>query len=529
MRAIDPSLPWYRFRGYQPVTVGRPLSHAVLLALLCLGSVAAVPVIAALAEEVQARIGAALGALVVVLFLATALVWLRMLAGQRFLQALGLLLVLLNITGRADELVAITAFSADTFDQKISLTTALMLLLFTVVLFGGMRKLTLQAAAARRFRRWLWAFSLLLTASQFINHDPRSALLLSVGGVWQYVALFYIMVAAVSSTRDARRLLRYLVWTIFVSMAFRLAVRGEGFFVIDPAGFRRLSSVSFGSEDYYSGYVLLIVIMGLYLLRTANSLMARAAWGAALLGLVLELANTFTRGALLSLLFIPSLLLWRRERRFAVALLGTVVVMGVAAYRPVMEILTYREMYLDRRLLNIPGVAARLWLYGQSLPHFFDSFGWGYGIGRYTMFSDATHYDGRELVVHSMTMEIAQMAGAWTALAFLGMFGRLCVTVWRFGRKSNEPDAILARYCLLGLVVWFIFANTTSLSILCYTPYEATTLMYVVLFTAALIPEFEARRKHILVANVKPEVLDLTGRSCSEPIRSRIRKKYRTQ
>lgn len=493
MRTANQSLLWNRRGGYGLTKTGLSVGHTVLLVLLCLGFAAAVPVIVELAGAVQGRVGASFGAVVVVVFLAAAAIWLGLLAAQRFLQALGLLLVLLNITGRADEIVSVKAFSIEGgFDQKLSVTTALMLLLFVGVFISGKMNMKLQTRSARQFEIWLWAFAILLTTSQLINHDPRSAILLSIGGVWQYVALFYVMIAAVSSTADARRLLRCLVWTIFVSIAFRLAVRGEGFFVIDPAGFRRLSSVSFGSEDYYAGYVVLVLIVALYLLRTASSLSAKIGWAAAIVGLGLELANTFTRGAMLSLLFIPALALWRGERRFAAALIAAVILVGVVAYGPIMEILTYREMYLDKRLLDVPGVSARLWLYGQFVPHFFDHFGWGYGIGRYLMFSDATHYDGRELVVHSMTMELAQMAGAWTALVFLGMFGSLVRYVWRRGCNSNEPDAILARYCLLGLIVWFTFANTTAVSILCYTPYEATTLMYVVLFTAALIPEYSA-------------------------------------
>jgi O-antigen ligase len=494
MIAPTQGLPWYR-RSRRPVRTSLSLGNATFLVLVCLGCAVSVPVIVDLIYGIQTRIGAVVGAVVVFLFLATAAVWLYLLAGQKVLQALGLLLLLLNITGRADEVVALNAFSTLWFDQKLSVTTALILLLFLSVLVLGKRNIRPQAAGARRFETWFLAFAVLLTTSQFINHDPRSAVLLSVGGVWQYVALFYVMAAAVSSTEDARGLLRYLVWTVFVSIAFRLAVRGEGFFVLDPTGFRRLSSLSFGSEDYYSGYVLLVLIIALYLLRTANSLAARVGWAVASVGLTLELANTFTRGALMSLLFIPSLALWRRERRFVVAILATVVIVGTIAYGPVMEILTYREIYFDRRLLDVPGVSARLWLYGQALPHFFDRFGWGYGIGRYMMFSDATQYDGRELPVHSMTMELAQMTGAWTTLMFLAMFGWLVRGVWRLGRNSNEPHSILARYCLLGLTVWFTFANTTSLSILCYTPYEATTLMYVVLFTAALIPEYAAKAK----------------------------------
>jgi hypothetical protein len=151
-----------------------------------------------------------------------------------------------------------------------------------------------------------------------------------------------------------------------------------------------------------------------------------------------------------------------------------------------MELITYRGLELNTNLLEIQAVASRLWLIGVSIPHFFDRWGLGYGIGQGLYFSNPAYYAGRELPVHSVILEVSLAAGGVAALTLIGLFCLIWWQLWQNSRREGALLATTATFFLVALLSWFFFANTTYVSILAYAPYEGTILMYLVLFMSTI-------------------------------------------
>src|ERR1017187_3427777 len=123
--------------------------------------------------------------------------------------ALGIFIIALNVSGRAADYFGVAAytFDYDNFEQRVSLTTALLALLLLFVLLSH-RQSTIHSSPARRFRLMFLVFACLTTVSQFLNHSPWSAAWLSIGAVWQYFGLLLIISHSVRSLADVRFLLK---------------------------------------------------------------------------------------------------------------------------------------------------------------------------------------------------------------------------------------------------------------------------------------------------------------------------------
>jgi O-antigen ligase len=198
--------------------------------------------------------------------------------------------------------------------------------------------------------------------------------------------------------------------------------------------------------------------------------------------LLLEIVATVTRGAYLSLLFIALLACWRAHRSFLYKFAALAGLSILLLPQRVIEVATTRDIYLDSRLLDIPSAAARLEIWRASLPHFFDHFGLGYGIGIGLLFEVSQF--AQSLEAHSLVLETSQFAGGFAAIAFVCLFCWVLVNLWRASTGQDRQALKTGPFLLISLVAWFWFANTTAVSILWYTPYESTMLMYIVLFTA---------------------------------------------
>lgn len=446
-----------------------------------------IPTMVSVIDKVTAMTGGVFSALIIICSILIFPLWIWIILRGHFLSALGLQILLLNISSRAADLFGIVAYTLeDGFEQKISLTTFSIFFFFFYLLLIRL-PMRRPERYFKTFEFLLWIFALLTTISQFVNHTFFSAFWLSIGGVWQYVALFYIVSAVVQKQIDIRYLLKWIVWGILFSIAIRIGVRGETFFVVEPGGFKRLGSVSFGSYVYYAGYVTFIIILTFYLLHTAKKRWAQVGWIVVLGILFLELLNTFTRGGILAVLFLTLLPLWKRQRMLFAKIMISGLLLFLFAGQKLLELITLRGLPLGADLLELQGVATRLWLYKVYIPHFFDRLGMGYGIGKSLYFSNLAYYLGRELPVHGMILEISEMAGGIAALVMIGIYGFVCVQLCEVSRKKSDSLGTTATFLLVALLSWFFFANATGVSILFYTPYEATILMYIILFMSAIL------------------------------------------
>jgi hypothetical protein len=456
-----------------------------------------IPHLVSVIDKVITRTGEVFSGLVIIVSLVIFPLWIWLILRGDFLKALGLQILLLNISGRAGDLFGVVAYASGTgFEQKVSLTTLMIFFLFFYLLMVQAR-LRKPEHSFKIFEGLLWMFAILTTISQFVNHTAFTAFWLSIGGIWQYVALFYVVSAIVKSQNDIRYLVKCIVWTILFSILFRIGIRGQMFLVMD-AGFhsyQRLGSVSFGPSVYYAGYVALVIILAFYLLRTAQKRSTQVGWIMVLGILLIELLITFTRGGILALLFLALLPLWKQQRTYfakiiisallSSALLSSALLSFTVLGQKLVELINYRGLFLGVHLLETESVAIRLWLCQVSLPHFFDRFGLGYGIGNALYFSNTAYYLGRELPTHSMILETSQMAGGIAALILIAIYGFVWWQLWQISRREGTALTTTATFFLVALLSWFFFANTTGVGILVYAPYEATILMYLVLFMAS--------------------------------------------
>jgi O-Antigen ligase len=423
--------------------------------------------------------------------------WLFLLIRGDYLYALGLQIAVLPFSFRVANGFGISAYDEGTFVQRISLTT------FFIV--GFLAWLWLSRVPLRPhpdlriFERLLVAFAVFTTVSQLANHDIFSALMLSIGGGWQFVFLFYVVCAVVRQPDDIKFVLKSIVIAFVIGIADRMASQGQGFLVeaapnmakLAPhavAGdFVRVGSGAFGFAQSYGGYLSFVSILGLYFVQTEASRIRQVLWVLAVLGLLFEMLNTFTRGATLALLFLFLLLMWKTTRPFFTKILiVSTVVMATWIGSFLLDLATVRNLELNPSfILSDPNSTGRFDLWVQSLPHFFDNWGLGYGIGKPLMF----YLQGYgEAVSHNVTLDLSQSVGGIATVLFLAMFAISEVRVFRMSRGA-EPgsEKQLAIYLFVGLLAWFFFANSTSTSIVYYYPYEATMIFYIVMFFAVLL------------------------------------------
>lgn len=480
---------------------GRPLMRVITLLLLLVAGAAISPMLAgpfvSLLDKVLTSSSGAYGVLVLVLVGLLLPVWFILLLKESYLYALGLQMLMLPFTFRAANGLAIPAYDDGTFVQKISLTT------FLIV--GLLVWLRLANVSVRRrpelkgFEALLLAFAILSTISQLANHTLGDALLLSIGGAWQFVALFYIFCAVIRDPEDVKFILGCLVVAFLIGVFDRMASTGAGFMVEAPSNlakiaphavagdFVRVGSGAFGFAQSYGGYLSFVSVLGLYFVQSARSRLRQVVWAIVVLVLSFEMLNTFTRGATLAFLFVFLLLLWKDSRPFFTKILvATAIVVFTWLGEFLINLATVRTLELNPSfLLSDPNSTSRLDLYYQSLPHFFDNWGLGYGIGKPLFFYTA---GVGEAVSHNTTLDLSQSVGGLATVLFLIMFFVAAVRLFRMSRNpAAEKDARLAIYIFIGLLAWFFFANTTSTSLVYYYPYEATIVFYSVMFLGVLV------------------------------------------
>src|SRR5262249_41100426 len=161
-------------------------------------------------------------------------------------------------------------------------------------------------------------------------------------------------------------------------------------------------------------------ILGVYLVQTSRTRIIQGLWVITILALIFEMINTFTRGATLSLLFVFLLLFWKSTRWFFTKILiASAIVLMTWVGSFILNLATVLKLELTPSfILSDPNSVGRLDLYYQSIPHFFDNWGFGYGIGKPLMF----YLQGYgEAVSHNMTFDLSQSVGGLATVLFLAM------------------------------------------------------------------------------------------------------------
>lgn len=413
--------------------------------------------------------------------------WILLLTKGKYLQAVGFEILALAVTGRAESAFGLKTFEVATGSaQRLSLTTFMIFFVFFVLIIKHV-PVRRSNSSFRIFELILWIFSIFVTASQLMNHNLYHAVLLSVGGVWQYLIFFYILSGTVKEQKHLRFIIKCLVGAILIGVAVRLG-SGTGYIVEWHHGSEvlRFGGIVFGSATTYGAHLSLILFLSLYLLRTAKTSWQRAMWTCCLCVVCLEILFTHTRGAFLAFFLIFLLVLWKRQWRFFSYILGICVLLSPFLFTTVMDFISSRGFFLDSRMMNIGGVSGRFDLYEFFLPHFFDNFGFGYGmyqsLSTYVWLGSTLRYLGP----HSVILDISQGAGGIAALAFIVMYLYVCLGLWKSSIGKSDTKSVISVFLLLGLIAWLFVANTSSTAILCYFPYEGIMLMYTTLFLSLI-------------------------------------------
>jgi O-antigen ligase len=418
--------------------------------------------------------------------------WAYLILQSKPIIATCLLIILLPFTRRGGDFIYIAAWeTSDGYQEKISLTT-FMLVLFFFVLFFRRRRKGLPGKFSSTGFLLLVCMAFGVTGMQFLHHDIFSAFWLSCSSVWQYVALAYIISGSVESFSDIRKIVWSLCIVILEAIIIRVAIFHQFFNVGGIGGavygqadadYARIGSIAFGGI-YYSGYLVTIIYLALYLFRSASSNYTRL-FCAAIIGLFFcDLVGTFTRGAWLGTFFIFLLVFWKRQRMFGLIILGSVAV-TIAVFWPVLEPMVTARLTLSVSDFNDGSAMTRFMLWNDNIIRFVHDpsalfFGYGIGLAPLTAgaYEQNTYYS-----THNLLLEMTSSCGILAPLLLLCLFGYAFINLFKLSRVAAlKKESELAVYLFLALLTWFWFANTTSLDVLFYVPFEATILFYTIVF-----------------------------------------------
>jgi hypothetical protein len=436
---------------------------------------------------VLTRPGGESNILIVLLSVPVILLWTTLVIRGQWLHAVGMQILLLNVTARASELAGIIEYTNfDGINETASATTVLIVVAALGAALRAKRPVV-SGRAGHTGLVLLSIFGVIATVSQFANHSLYSAFWLSITGLWQYVLVGYLVLIAIRRVDDIRILQWYMIFSVMLSALIRLVTRGEYWKLMDGSSPARLGSIAFGPANYYSSTVVLVLMLCVGIFVRLTSPQAKVVCAMALGFLAMEQINTYTRGGYIALALLILLPLWKAQRsfmkRFAVAIGTLTIVVG----RWLIPMILFRPIDMNEN-----SVQERLWLILAALPHVFDRFGFGRGIANYVIFEDPTGTNGFQLPVHALLLECAEMVGAWATVALVVFFAYVVVRVWRLSRTDHGVFGHYATYLFLAIMGWHIYANTTGTSILCYAPQEATVLVYATMFMALRLVDLKS-------------------------------------
>lgn len=388
------------------------------------------------------------------------------------------------LLGRAARLGGIGAWTSDSgYTQVIALTHAM---IFALAFAMVLSRKEIIGEFQKKVFLGLIIFASAGTVAQLFGHSFPSSLLLSIGSLWVYVAVAYIVFALFEGFKGLRELALIVMLSLVVGAALRIATTGQGFFAVtQSADFYRVDGFAFGPSVSYAGYLAIAAVFAVALAMYESSTTRRAALIVVASLLVAELASTGTRGAMLSMLLVPVAIAATRRYQLSAAMFGLLGIATLIMWPKISVVLQARPIYFDGRANTIPQWVERVELWTLHGPRFFDNFGLGYGIGRQLNFPISS---GVHTPSHNTFLDLSQQVGAIATIVLLAVFLAVAIRgVRQTLSLGNERTRTLAMLSLAALFSWFFTANTTSTSLVWFYPVEGTTIFYITLCAVALI------------------------------------------
>ena len=411
-------------------------------------------------------------------------IWLWLLFIKKdYLKALLLQIVAFPLTYKVKNAFAILAYDPGFggTPQKISATTFLIIALFCILSFQGVIKKP-KDREWRVFEKLILLYAISLTAVQFFNHSFHSAVWLSIGGIWQFILLFYMLSSLITSYDKIVLLLNSLIGFTFVNILMRCFSEEQVLFQQLMSGVIRVGAGAMGPAVSYGGYlaVMITIAFGLYRIKNNALYLVIAVF------FFVELLNTFTRGAFLALFFLLLIPFWQGERKFIFRITIMLIPILLLSSETIWEFASYRGLSFGLEITKLTSVSSRIDLILNYFANHFNFSLIGNGIGNLTL-----AWGGHRLLPpHNILIALIDQTGIIVALLFMLSFSYACYVLFKNSKNItiyNKKTSILSTYLFIALIQWFFFANTTSTLLNWYYPYETSAIFWMVLFLSVII------------------------------------------
>ena len=400
-----------------------------------------------------------------------------------YLKALSLQIMAFPFTYKAKSAFAVLAYDPGfgSTPQKISVTTFLIIALFCILSFQRVIKRP-KNREWRVFEKGLLIYAISLTVTQFFNHSFHSAVWLSIGGIWQFVFLFYILSSVIKSYDDITLLLNGLICFTFLNILMRYFSEEQALFQQLGSDIIRVGAGAMGPAVSYGGYLAIMITITIALYRIKNNKL----YLAITLFFFAELLNTFTRGAFLILFILLIIPAWKSERKFF-SKTALILFPGLLIFGPkIWEYASYRGLSFAAKKVVISSVTNR---YNLITNYFQDNFDFsfiGNGIGNLTPIWNGYRF----YPAHNITIALIDQVGIIVTIVFLFIFAHSFLIAFKkskYDSFTNTKKSELSLFVLIALIQWVVFANTTSTLLNWYYPYEASAIFWIILFLPCII------------------------------------------
>lgn len=414
-------------------------------------------------------------------------IWLWLLFIKKdYLKALLLQIVAFPLTYKVKNAFAILAYDPGFgTPQKISATSFLIMALFCILSFQGVIKRP-KDREWRVFEKLILLYAISLTAVQFFNHSFHSAVWLSIGGIWQFILLFYMLSSLITSYDKIVLLLNSLIGFTFVNILMRCFSEEQVLFQQLMSGVIRVGAGAMGPAVSYGGYLAVMITIAFALYRIKNN----ALYLVIAVIFFAELLNTFTRGAFLTLFFLLLIPFWQVERKFIFRITIMLIPILLLTSKTIWEFASYRGLSFSLDVFKLTGVSSRIDIISNYFANHFNFSLIGNGIGNLTQVWGQYGAGYRLLPPHNLPIALIDQTGIIVALLFILSFSYACYVLFKNSKNItiyNKKTSILSTYLFIALIQWFFFANTTSTLLNWYYPYEASAIFWIVLFLSVII------------------------------------------
>ena len=432
------------------------------------------------------------------------LVWLFYMIRRRYRKAFYTLIMLFPFTFYAGRAAGIKAFEIPDFDQRVGLSTFLILAMFFVLLVRR-RLRRPPRGVPRAIELFFWLYAISVTIGQFFTHDASAAVTLAIGSTWEFLALFYILISIIRHDHHIVALINSVFICSLLNILVRVVAKGESLFVSvssanagDATSFGadvgRVGSGALGPGASYAGYLAIFVTLalGMYFITR------RWMYLCYVVMMLIEMVNTFTRGAFFVLGLLALLVCFQKTRKITLKIAGLIFATGAAAWPILRKYIEVRGFSFNP--MNVNTFALRVRLTEMFFRDYHFSW-WGNGILQQTFFELSPWL---VVPIHNAYLEILDTCGilpfaTFTVVTLLMAWYGFRVSTSRYMRARNLFSVKIAPFAFIALLQWILFANTTSTSVLAYYPYEGIAMFWIV-GTLPILIRTAGRNAHRIAA-----------------------------